>query len=190
MYLIVGLGNPGKQYQKTRHNIGFEVISDFQCRLSDSAGWKLNKKFQAEISEIKNGSEKILLLKPQTFMNNSGQAVKAVTKFYKIKPENILIIHDDKDITFGEIKIQIGRGDAGHNGIKSIIQHLGTKDFIRLRIGLKPNRACKKEIADFVLGKFTPNEQKLLPKVIQKASEAIKMIIKEGVERAMNKFNV
>lgn len=188
MILIAGLGNPGKQYTRTRHNVGFLVI-DQLIKLWQMPSLTFNKKFNAEITEGRESEQKIIFLKPQTFMNNSGQAIAAATKFYKIKPKNILIIHDDKDIPLGELKIQINRGDAGHNGIKSIIEQLGTKNFIRLRIGIKSLNTNQKELANFVLSKFTMTEQKILNQIILQISKAVKIIATESLERAMTKYN-
>lgn len=173
MLIIVGLGNPGKEYVKTRHNVGFMILDKLRSDL-ELDGWTVNKKFHAETAEGKIGREKILLFKPQTFMNNSGQAVTVAAKFYKIKPADIWIIHDDLDLPLGKTKIQRNRSAAGHHGVQSIINLLGTQDFIRFRVGIAPAKSTKKSGADFVLSKFSSTEAALLSKTISVAAKAIK----------------
>jgi len=174
MKLIIGLGNPGKKYEKTRHNIGFvvvdEVISNFQFSI-----FKQFPKFKSQISKGNIKDKKIIFAKPQTFMNNSGEGVRALIDFYKIDPENdLIIIHDDKDIPLGTIKIQKDKSAAGHNGIKSIIQHLGTQNFTRVRIGVAPEDPRKiGNTADFVLKKFGFFEKKKINLGIDKAVEGV-----------------
>jgi PTH1 family peptidyl-tRNA hydrolase len=164
MILIIGLGNPEDQYSGTRHNIGFEIINQL-AREKSFPDFKLQKKFQAEISEGTINGEKTILAKPQTFMNNSGQAVKALIDYYKT--ENLFVIHDDIDLPLGEIKISKGRGSAGHKGVESIIQHLKTKDFTRVRIGICPKDGKPEKVEDFVLEKFSTEEEKILKKNIE-----------------------
>lgn len=174
MKLIVGLGNPGVRYQKTRHNIGFMVLDELQDQWLErgASDWSLNAKFNAEISSLQIGKEKIFLLKPMTFMNESGQSVHIVAEYYKIDPKDILVIHDEKDIPLGEIKMQKDRGHAGHNGIRSIIDHLGTKDFHRIRIGIaNPKKQGAQDTADFVLGKFGLLERTEVKRTIAAAIE-------------------
>jgi len=185
MKIIIGLGNPGEKYENTRHNIGFEVIN----KLTE-ATWKFNKKFNAEISEGKIYGEKIVLLKPQTFMNNSGQAVAAATSFYKIKPAGILTIHDDIDLPLGKIRIKKDGSSGGHRGVESIIASLGSKNFTRLKIGVAPDKRPKNfDAANFVLKKFGKAEEKTLAETIKKATEAVAMILDKNTEKAMNQFN-
>ena len=140
MKLIVGLGNPGKKYEKTRHNIGFLVLDRLvqQHRECDFSNWEQSKKFNAEICGGTYKGEKVILVKPLTFMNNSGQAVGMIAQYYKIRPNDLIVAHDEKDIPLGEIRVQKDRGPAGHNGVKSIIEHCGTKNFTRIRIGIAP----------------------------------------------------
>lgn len=173
MKLIVGLGNPEKKYNNTRHNIGFDVVLKFwetrRKKEGDFSPWKFEKKFQADISKSAPGKNKTILALPQTFMNNSGLAVKELSFFYKIKPENILVIHDDIDINLGEFKIQKNRGSAGHNGVKSIINELGSKNFNRIRIGIRNKEVQGKMPTEkFVLEKFTLSESATLEKIIEK----------------------
>lgn len=183
IWLVVGLGNPGREYANTRHNIGF-VLTD-----KLAADFKLNKKFQAEVAEIKTAGQKTILAKPQTFMNESGQAVQAIMNFYKIKPEHLIVAHDDLDIPLGQFKIQKNRSAAGHNGVQSIIDQLGTQGFIRLRLGIGAKRPTRQDGASFVLAKFDKEENKQLEEILVSATEAVKMIVKEGVEKAMTVFN-
>jgi len=179
MFLIAGLGNPGLKYKKTRHNTGFQAV-DF---LAGKNKFNKNKKLQSEIleTEINNTSltTKIILAKPQTFMNNSGKAVKALADYYKIKNNNIIIIYDELDLPFGKIRVRNRGSSAGHNGIKSIIQHLNTEDFLRIRIGIA-NKFREKILSEiFVLKKFSRDEykelqNKILPEVVGKIKEIIK----------------
>jgi len=173
MKLIIGLGNPGKEYAKTRHNVGFMVIDALAKNLG--ADFKLNKKFQAEIAVIKNGKEEIVLAKPQTFMNLSGISTRAILDFYKIKPKDIIVIHDDKDILFGEVKYQSDRSAAGHNGIKSLIEHLGTQDFARIRVGVAwGDKEKMGDTAEFVLRNFTKTELESLCGIVEEICEKLK----------------
>lgn len=180
MKLIVGLGNPGKEYEKTRHNIGFRVLDEI------AEGFKFEKKFNAGIKEEKINKEKIIFAKPQTFMNNSGAAVSTIAKFHKIKPENIVAIHDDMDLVFGKIKLSFGSRSAGHNGVQSIIDSLGTNEFYRIRIGIGPRphlrqgfggQAEKIPAEKYVLQRFSAPEEKEIKKIILEATEKIKKII-------------
>lgn len=167
MILIVGLGNPGKKFQKTRHNIGSRIIDELES---------LNL-------------ENVILVKPQTFMNESGRAVKRLVKSYKLEVESLLVIHDDIDLPLGRIRISKGSGSAGHKGVESIIEKLGTKNFIRIRIGIQPQEGKPKKADAFVLKNFTKNEGKILDEIIKKSAEAVKMLLEEGLEAAMNKYN-
>jgi len=169
MKLIIGLGNPGIKYEKTRHNFGFLVVDELAKKMNTD-DWKIKMQFNANIAEGNTNDKKIILAKPQTFMNNSGIAVKSIADYYKIPYEEISIIHDDIDLPLGEIKIQQSRGAAGHKGVQSIIDTLKTKDFIRIRIGLKPtNQERIIDTEKFVLQKFSKNEEKIVQKTIGKA---------------------
>ena len=174
MKLIVGLGNPGKRYEKTRHNAGFLVLDEL-ARDYHISGWSLSKKFNAELAEGTIGTTKVLFAKPMTFMNHSGQAIGLITKHYKLTPhDDIVVIHDEKDIPLGTIKVQKNRGPAGHNGIISLIEHLGTQDFLRIRIGIAPDPARRTEdTAQFVLGKFGVFERRALKKMAKDAEAHI-----------------
>ena len=169
MKLIIGLGNPGKEYKKTRHNAGFltidKIISNIQYPISSS-------KFNADISQGIIDDEKIILAKPQTFMNNSGQAVRAVLDYYKIDPKDIIVIHDDLDIPLGEYKISKNKNSGGHKGVQSIIDHLGTKDFTRFRIGIMIENK-KTPTEKFVLERFSKEEMEVVNGVIEEITKNI-----------------
>jgi len=167
MYLIFGLGNPGEKYQNTRHNIGERIVEELE-----SLNWA-----------------NVILVKPTTFMNESGKAVKLLTKRYPLNADKLIVIHDDIDLPLGKIKISKDSGSAGHKGVASIIESLGTKNFIRLRIGILPEFGKPKNVESFVLKKFTKKEEKILEEILEKSSEAIKTILKEGLEKTMNEFN-
>ncbi len=166
--LIVGLGNPGKEYENTRHNVGFLFIDQIKKSL-DIKEFKLEKKLFSEIAEAE-----IPLAKPQTFMNKSGDAVSALAKFRKIKPENILVVHDDIDILWGNFKFSFGRSSAGHKGVESIIKTLKTKNFWRLRIGIQPTLKKHTSADKIILKKFTPTELKTLNQTIAKIISVFK----------------
>ena len=172
MKLIVGLGNPGDKYKKTRHNLGFRVIDQLHQNLAFDS-WHLAKNFKTLISQGMLNRQKIILAKPQTFMNNSGQTVKSLVDYYRIPLEEILIIHDEIDLPLGKIRIQKGSRSAGHQGVQSIINRLGTKNFIRMRIGIKPAASQEKDTEKFVLEKFTLEEEKTVQATIKKAADLV-----------------
>lgn len=159
--LIIGLGNPGREYNKTRHNIGFASIDNF-AEVNGFEQWQANKKFKGSLTEKTIGSARVVLLKPSTFMNLSGESAQAVASFYKIPIENCVAVYDELSIPFGQIRNRIGGQSAGHNGVKSLIQHLGA-NFGRVRIGIKNSFSANTEDSDFVLGKFTKEEQVAIP---------------------------
>lgn len=167
--MIIGLGNPGEEHEKNRHNAGFMALDMLAKKLK--ANLKEETKFSGQFSLVKIGKDKTLLLKPLTFMNNSGKAVAAAAKFYKIKPENITVIHDDSDITFGNFKISFNKSSAGHRGVESVIKALKTQKFRRARIGIRPKtgRLAKLKAMDLVLKNFSPAEEKELTKTIKAA---------------------
>jgi len=188
MILIVGLGNPGKKYEKTRHNVGWRVLNYFKEK-NDFQSWKEEKKVKAMISKGEIGKEKIQLIKPLTFMNLSGESLKNILNYYKAKPEKIIIVHDDIDINFNKIKISQNRGTAGHKGVLSITENLKTKNFIRIRIGIKPKEKKMSNTEKFVISNFNKKEEKELTEVIKKTTEAIEVTIKEGTKKSMTIFN-
>jgi PTH1 family peptidyl-tRNA hydrolase len=190
MIVIVGLGNPGTQYSKTRHNVGFVAIDEF-AKQNNFADFKLDKKSNSLISSSSakapedREKQDILLVKPQTFMNDSGKAVKQIIKN---KPSvDLIVIHDDIDLPVGKIKIVKERGSAGHKGVESIIQNIGNENLIRFRIGIAPEK--KLEAEKIVLKNFAESEQKIIKEAIEKTSEAINSFIKNGLERTMNEYN-
>ena len=186
MKLIVGLGNPGQNYLHTRHNVGFDVINKF-CEL-----YRLtllpSLRFKSLINTMFLNGEKIIVSQPQTFINLSGIAIKAIINYYKMLPEDLIVIHDDLDIAVGKIKIKSNGSSAGHNGIKNIIQELNSQNFIRIRIGIGKNKT-NDELDNYVLAKFPDDEKILIDQSIQKSCEAIKIILTQNVLLAMNKFN-
>ncbi|HRY63416.1 MAG TPA: aminoacyl-tRNA hydrolase [Patescibacteria group bacterium] len=178
LILIVGLGNPDQEYQMTRHNVGF-MAADFLAQNMEFSKFKKQKKFRAEVLAGKWGAQKIILAKPQTFMNNSGEAVAALKNFYQVPSERIIIIYDELDLPFGKMRIRPDGSSAGHNGIKSIIEKIGTDKFWRVRIGISNERAEQMEAADFVLSKFSREEKALLTKeILPKVAEEVEKIIK------------
>lgn len=180
MKLIVGLGNPGKAYAKTRHNAGFMVLDKLREELKEYniSNWELSKKFNAEICGCTINGKKIALAKPMTFMNASGQAVQLIAHFYKLTVPDLIVVHDDKDIKLGEIKVQTDKSSAGHNGVQSIIDHIGARNFTRVRVGIAPENPKKmSDTAKFVLNKFGLFEKKKAEEVIKKSAEEILKII-------------
>lgn len=187
MYLIAGLGNPGKQYQMTRHNIGFEVL-DY---LADVYHVKINKlKHKALIGECSIGGEKALLVKPQTFMNLSGESIRDIAAFYKIPPEQIIIIFDDKNLAVGSVRIRKKGSDGGHNGIKSILYQLCSDRFLRIRIGIGEPEGGEEQLVGHVLGRFNREEIVTLEKIIENVPAMLSCMIKEGADAAAGKYNV
>jgi PTH1 family peptidyl-tRNA hydrolase len=190
--LIVGLGNPEPKYDQTRHNIGFAAIDAL------ARAWQFslteNRKFQGQFGEgLAPGGGKIRLLKPLTYMNRSGQSVQAVTSWYKLAPESVLVIYDDMDLPLGKTRLRLSGSAGGHNGMKSIISHVNTQNFPRLRIGIgKPKGAADDDNADtvsHVLGKFSATESKLMNLVLDFMVECVELTFKQGVEKAMNRCN-
>lgn len=169
--LIVGLGNPGNKYDGTRHNIGFAVIDMFREN-NDFPDWQEKSKFKAFVSEDFIAGKKIILAKPTTFMNDSGQAVRALKDFYRVDDKDIIVIHDELDLPFETVKQKLGGGSAGNNGIKSIIAHIG-ENFSRVRVGVRNDLLDTMDSADFVLAKFSKDEQKKLPEILEAAQKII-----------------
>lgn len=186
MYIIAGLGNPGKQYDMTRHNIGFHTI-DY---MADKLNVKVKKlKFKALYGECEIAGEKTLLIKPQTYMNLSGESIAGFAQFYKINPSNIIIINDDISLETGRIRVRQRGSAGGHNGLKSIIYMLESDEFPRVKMGVGAPKNENYDLADFVLGHFTKEEIPIMEKAIIKASDAAEEIIRAGVSSAMNKYN-
>jgi PTH1 family peptidyl-tRNA hydrolase len=167
--LLVGLGNPGKEYDLTRHNVGFLCIDEFVRKTDEMEEWQQKKNLKCLLSSGQMGDTRVIAIKPTTFMNLSGEAVQAVANFYKASPGNIAVIHDELDIDFGQIRLRQGGGDAGHNGVKSVTQHLG-EDYGRVRVGVGPKRPAKIDSTDFVLQKFSAEEQEQLPNLTREVN--------------------
>lgn len=185
MYLIIGLGNPEEEYSRTRHNMGFDVIN----KLSEKCGIEVTKKkFNALYGKGKIEDEQVVLVKPQTYMNLSGEAVGKFVSFYKVEPEKILVIYDDLDIAEGTIKIRKKGGPGTHNGMKSVVAELATEDFLRIRVGIG-EKIKSNNMIDFVIKRVDDETYLRLEKGIDKASEAVFEILKNGIDSAMNKFN-
>ncbi len=185
MKVVVGLGNPGDQYQKTRHNVGFRTVAELAKR---HGGEKPRSRFDADVVEIFLNSEKILLVAPQTFMNNSGRSVAAVTRFFQLEPENLLVVCDDMNLETGRLRLRGSGSAGGQNGLKDIIRHWGGEDFARLRIGIgrPPGRMSA---SDYVLGRFRNEEVEEIDHAIIKAADGLEKWINEGLEAAMNWLN-
>jgi len=183
--LIVGLGNPENKYEGTRHNIGFAAVEQIASKWNYS--WQDNRRFTGLISEgIAPNKQKVRLLKPLTYMNLSGQSVRAVVDWYKYSPETVLVIYDDMDLPVGKMRMRLAGSDGGHNGMKSIIAHLGTQKFPRLRIGI--GRANKESI-NHVLGRFSQAQEQIISKVLAQTVDCIETSLFEGVEKAMSLYN-
>lgn len=200
MKLIVGLGNPGDRHIKQRHNLGFMVVDAlFKDYAAPKDSFREEKKFQADIAEItwqpkKGKEERVVLVKPLTFMNGSGTAVRAVADFYKIVSENVWVVHDEVDLPLGAMKIRLGGSSAGHKGIESIIEHLKTDKFYRFRLGIGEQKVHKdgkviKHIDDFVLGTFGEGEKGKAREIIKKGVKALEDALEKGLQKAMNRFN-
>lgn len=185
MFLIAGLGNPGDEYKNTRHNVGFLFLDHFADSLNVSF---CQSKWQAQETKARFAGEQVLLLKPQTYMNKSGISVAGAASYYKVSQEKIIVIHDDIDLPFGEIKIAVNRGPGGHNGIKSIISHLGSQDFIRIRIGIgRPETPIP--VDRYVLSRLSGDEIEQLQAKYKLIDESLDLIISQGVSLAMNKIH-
>ena len=185
MYLIAGLGNPTREYEKTRHNVGFEAIDI----LADKAGTTVTeKKHKALYGKGYIGGQKVILAKPQTYMNLSGESIREIADFYKIEPENIIILCDVINLSEGQLRIRLKGSAGGHNGLKNIISHLGTQEFPRIRIGVgeKPRGM---DLADYVLGRFPKEQQAVMEEAYRDAADAACMMIEEGADAAMNHYN-
>ena len=186
MYLVAGLGNPGREYDMTRHNIGFEVI-DY---IADKYKIKVKKlKFKSLYQKAELAGEEVILMKPQTYMNLSGESIRDAAAFYKIPPEKIIIISDDINLEKGRIRVRKSGSAGGHNGLKSIIYQLSSENFVRVRIGVGDKENENQELADYVLSRFTKEEIPLFEKAIINAAGAIEETIKNGAESAMNLYN-
>jgi PTH1 family peptidyl-tRNA hydrolase len=183
----VGLGNPGPTYASTRHNIGWLVLD----RLAREAGSPpFKSKFQGELAKATLGGQECLFLLPQTFMNESGRSVQPAAAFFQVTPRDVIVVHDELDLPFADVRVKLGGGHAGHNGLRSIVQHLGTADFVRVRMGIgRPPTAFKGDVAAFVLSGFTAEERPRVPGMVETGAEAVLQILGQGLERAMKACN-
>jgi PTH1 family peptidyl-tRNA hydrolase len=182
--LVVGLGNPGREYTRTRHNVGWMVVDELARR--HDATWKA--KFNGRLAEIRVDDHRVALLKPETYMNESGRSVAAAARFFKLEPDAILVVHDEGDFDLGRLQARKGGGLAGHNGLRSIAQHLKTPDFLRLRVGVgRPGRGDPRPLADYVLSGFEPHDE--APAIVARAADAVETLDADGLERAQAKYN-
>jgi peptidyl-tRNA hydrolase, PTH1 family len=182
--LVAGLGNPGREYERTRHNVGWMVVDELARR----HGGSFRSKFDGQLSEVRLGDLRLALLKPETYMNVSGKSIAAARRFFKAEPETLLIVHDDVDLEPGRLQARSGGGLAGHNGLRSIAGALGTQDFLRLRIGVgRPGRGDRRPVADYVLSPFEPELE--VDALVARAADAVEAIAAEGLEPAQQRFN-
>jgi peptidyl-tRNA hydrolase, PTH1 family len=182
--LISGLGNPGREYEQTRHNLGWLIADELARR----HGGAFRSKFSGQLSEVRIGENKVALLKPETYMNESGRSIAAAARFFKVEPGALLVVHDDVDLEPGRLQARRGGGLAGHNGLRSIAQALRTNDFLRLRIGVgRPGRGDQRSVSDYVLSKFGPETD--VDALVAQAADAVETIAAEGLDEAQRRFN-
>jgi PTH1 family peptidyl-tRNA hydrolase len=182
--LVAGLGNPGREYEQTRHNVGWLVADELARR----HGGSFRSKFSGQLSEFRVGEQKLALLKPETYMNESGRSIGAAARFFKVEPGALLVVHDDVDLEPERLQARLGGGLAGHNGLRSIAQALGTNDFLRLRIGVgRPGRGDRRSVSDYVLSKFDPETD--VDSLVSRATDAVETIAVDGLEEAQRRYN-
>jgi peptidyl-tRNA hydrolase, PTH1 family len=182
--LVAGLGNPGRQYERTRHNVGWLVLDEVALRHGGS--WR--SKFSGSLAEVRLGELRLGLLKPETYMNESGRSVGAAARFFQVEPDSLLVVHDDVDLEPGRLQARKGGGLAGHNGLRSLAQHLGTQEFLRLRIGVgRPGRGDRRSVSDWVLSPFEPDQD--VDGLVARAADAVEVIAIDGLEAAQARFN-
>jgi PTH1 family peptidyl-tRNA hydrolase len=182
--LVVGLGNPGREYARNRHNVGYLVADELARRHGGT--WR--SKFSGQLAEIRLDGHKVALLKPETYMNESGRSAGAAARFFKVDPDAVLVVHDDSDLEAGRLQVRLGGGLAGHNGLRSLAQHLKSQDFLRLRVGVgRPERGDSRPLADWVLSDFEPHED--AEALVARAADAVETLDAEGVERAQAAVN-
>jgi PTH1 family peptidyl-tRNA hydrolase len=184
MYLVVGLGNPGREHARNRHNAGWMVVDELARRHDGS--WR--GKFAGQMTEVRVGDERLALLKPETYMNESGRSVGPAAAFFKLEPGEVLVVHDEGDFDLGRLELKVGGGLAGHNGLRSIAQQLGTQDFLRLRIGVgRPERGDPRPLSDWVLANFEPHDD--AGALVTRAADAVETLVAEGVGRTQIEIN-
>ncbi len=182
--LIAGLGNPGREYAATRHNVGWMVVDELARR--HGGGWR--SKFSGRLAEVRMEGARLALLRPETYMNDSGRSIAAAARFFKVPAEAVLVAHDDVDLEEGRLQLRLGGGLAGHNGLRSIARELGSQDFLRLRIGVgRPGRGDRRSVADFVLAPFAPETD--VGALVSRAADAAEALVSEGLETAQQRFN-
>ena len=182
--LVAGLGNPGREYRHNRHNVGFMVCDELGRRHDGS--WR--SKFSGELAEIRIESQRVALLKPQTYMNESGRSVGPARRFYKVEPDALLVVHDEADLDPGRLQVRLGGGLAGHNGLRSTAQALGTRDFVRLRVGVgRPERGDRRPLADFLLSDFHDSTD--VEALVERAADAVETLALDGIEEAQRRYN-
>lgn len=184
MKIVVGLGNPGVRYESTPHSIGFEAVDYIAAR--HGAEWVQKRSAQCFTAEVTINSERVMLVKPQTFMNLSGESVAALFRYSNSSAEDLVVIQDDIDMSLGRLRVRIGGSAGGHNGIKNIIERIGTQNFIRVKIGVGKDSS---NVIGHVLGKFPPHEREIATKVVEVAAAAVECVISQGAQNAMNEFN-
>jgi PTH1 family peptidyl-tRNA hydrolase len=182
--LVVGLGNPGREYARNRHNVGWMVVDELARR--HGASWR--SKFSGQLAEIRLDGHKVALLKPETYMNESGRSITAAASYFKVDPDAVLVVHDEGDLDLGRLQLRLGGGLGGHNGLRSIASHLKTQDFLRLRVGVgRPERGDPRPLADYVLSDFQPHDD--AEALVAKAADAVERLDAEGIERAQAAVN-
>ncbi len=182
--LVAGLGNPGPEHLHDRHNVGWMVVDELGRRHQGS----FKGKFRGRIADVRLGDARVALLKPETYMNESGASIQAAAAFYKVPPEQVLVVHDDVDLEVGRFQARLGGGLAGHNGLRSIAQRLGSQEFLRLRIGVgRPGRGDPRPVADYVLSAFAPDDDR--ETIVARASDAVEALVSEGLEETQRRFN-
>ncbi len=187
MFLVVGLGNPGREHERERHNVGFLVVEALAARLG-AADFKA--KFQGLVARASSGDRDIVLLEPQTYMNLSGDSVQPAAAFFSVAPADVLVVHDEIDLPWADVRLKLGGGHAGHNGVRHIIQRLGTPDFVRVRVGVgRPPPGFGGEGKDWVLSSFDAGQRAELPGVVERACDAVERVVKDGIAAAMNVAN-
>src|SRR6476620_3193358 len=186
--LVGGLGNPGREYASTRHNLGWLALDELVKQASHVTGWK--KKFQGEFTKGTLAGRDCVFLRPETFMNESGRSVQPAMQFFHVAPRDVIVLHDELDLPFADVRVKLGGGHAGHNGLRSLVQHLGTPDFVRVRMGVgRPPSGFAGEVADYLLSSFTAVERAIVPDIVDKGVRATLKVLAEGVDRAMNEAN-
>jgi len=182
--LVVGLGNPGREYERNRHNVGHMVADELARR----HGGSFRGKFNGQLADVRIDGHRVALLKPETYMNESGRSVRAAADFFKVEPRAVLVVHDESDLEPGRLQVRLGGGLAGHNGLRSVAQYLGTQDFLRLRVGVgRPGRGDPRPLADYVLADFEPHEDS--GAIVARAADAVEALGDEGLEAAQRAFN-